>query len=151
MNTSATGNEEFDIVIIGAGISGIGAARCVTKAFPTKRVVVLESRDEIGGTWDLFRYPGIRSDSDLHTFGYEFKPWRNRAAIADAPLIRDYLRETVDENGIDRLIRFRHRAISAEWSTDDATWTLHVEIRDGDTVTHQQITTNWVFAATGYY
>ncbi|MFE3105478.1 flavin-containing monooxygenase [Nocardia tengchongensis] len=151
MNTSATGNEEFDIVIIGAGISGIGAARYVTKAFPTKRVVVLESRDEIGGTWDLFRYPGIRSDSDLHTFGYEFKPWRNRAAIADAPLIRDYLRETVDENGIDRLIRFRHRAISAEWSTDDATWTLHVEIRDGDTVTHQQITTNWVFAATGYY
>ncbi|MFB7719287.1 flavin-containing monooxygenase [Nocardia sp. NPDC056100] len=142
-------DEEFDVVIIGAGISGIGAARYVTTAFPGKRVVVLESRDDIGGTWDLFRYPGIRSDSDLHTFGYEFKPWKDRAAIADAPLIRDYLRETVDENGLSRLIRLRHRVIAAEWSTADAAWTLRVRI--GDTAEHRLIKTNWVFAATGYY
>ncbi|MEV0062019.1 NAD(P)/FAD-dependent oxidoreductase [Nocardia sp. NPDC050718] len=151
MNTSIV-NEEFDIVIIGAGISGIGAARYVTKAFPTKRVVVLEGRDNIGGTWDLFRYPGIRSDSDLHTFGFEFKPWKDRAAIADAPLIRDYLRETVHENGLEQLIRFRHRVTSADWSTTEAAWTLRVRIDNGtDSVTHQQIKANWVFAATGYY
>ncbi|MEV0339185.1 NAD(P)/FAD-dependent oxidoreductase [Nocardia sp. NPDC050713] len=152
MNTSTIVNEEFDIVIIGAGISGIGAARYVTKAFPNKRVVVLESRDNIGGTWDLFRYPGIRSDSDLHTFGYEFKPWKDRAAIADAPLIRDYLRETVQENDLQKLIRFRHRVTSADWSTTEAAWTLRVRIDNGDhSITHQQIKANWVFAATGYY
>ncbi|MGW6724652.1 flavin-containing monooxygenase [Nocardia sp. NPDC055029] len=152
MNTSTIVNEEFDIVIIGAGISGIGAARYATKAFPTKRVVVLESRDNIGGTWDLFRYPGIRSDSDLHTFGYEFKPWKDRAAIADAPLIRDYLHETVQENGLEKLIRFRHRVISADWSTAEAAWTLQVQIDNGgESATHHQIKANWVFAATGYY
>src|SRR3954470_6461205 len=90
--------ERFDVVIIGAGISGIGAAASFRRELPGKSLVVLEARDDIGGTWDLFRYPGIRSDSDLHTFGYEFKPWRHEAAIADAHLIKDYLQETVEEN-----------------------------------------------------
>jgi monooxygenase len=152
MNTSTVPTEVFDIVIIGAGISGIGAARYVTEAFPHKRVAVLESRSNIGGTWDLFRYPGIRSDSDLHTFGYEFKPWKDESAIADAPLIRDYLRETVDENGLGSLIRLRHKVLSAHWSSGDARWTLQVQVTDADgQVVIREIATNWVFAGTGYY
>ncbi|MFD8952493.1 flavin-containing monooxygenase [Streptomyces xanthophaeus] len=153
MRKSKSAPEEFDIVIIGAGISGIGAARYVTEAFPGKRVVVLEGRADIGGTWDLFRYPGIRSDSDLHTFGYEFKAWKDRAAIADAPLIRDYLHETVEENRLDRLIRVRHRVVAGHWSTADAAWTLTVEVDGaaGGEPARKEIKTNWVFAGTGYY
>ena len=145
--------EEFDVVIIGAGISGIGAATYVTRELPGKSIAVLEGRDDIGGTWDLFRYPGIRSDSDLHTFGYEFKPWLHENAIADAHLIKDYLRETVEENGLTGLIRFRHKVVKAEWSSEDAQWTLTVEVTDGSTgaTTTKTIRTGWVFAATGYY
>lgn len=145
--------EEFDVVIIGAGISGIGAASYFKRELPGKSLLVLEGRDNIGGTWDLFRYPGIRSDSDLHTFGYEFKPWRHEAAIADAPLIRDYLRETVEENQLERLIRLRHRVVRAEWSSADSRWTLTVEASDsatGETRT-KTIRAGWIFAATGYY
>ncbi|MEU0791828.1 NAD(P)/FAD-dependent oxidoreductase [Amycolatopsis sp. NPDC005961] len=140
-------DEEFDVVVIGAGISGIGAATYFRRELPGKSLVVLEGRDDIGGTWDLFRYPGIRSDSDLHTFGYEFKPWRHEAAIADAPLIREYLQETVEENDLGRLIRLRHRVVRAEWSSVDSKWTLRVEAA-GATKT---IRARWVFAATGYY
>lgn len=147
MNASQRQPEEFDIVIIGAGISGIGAARYITDAFPGKRVVVLEGRETIGGTWDLFKYPGIRSDSDLHTFGYEFKPWNDRAAIAEAPKILDYLRETVDENDLDKLIRFGHRVRRAEWSSADARWTIDVRTSHGD----KRFTADWIFAGTGYY
>ncbi|MFJ6378765.1 flavin-containing monooxygenase [Kitasatospora sp. NPDC092039] len=145
--------EEFDVVVIGAGISGIGAASYFSRELPGKSLLVLEGRDDIGGTWDLFRYPGIRSDSDLHTFGYEFKPWRHEAAIADAPLIRDYLRETVEENHLGPLIRLRHRVVRAAWSSPDSRWTLTVEAADpagGGTVT-TTIRAGWVFAATGYY
>lgn len=145
--------EEFDVVIIGAGISGIGAASHLSRELPGKSLLVLEGRDNIGGTWDLFRYPGIRLDSDLHTFGYEFKPWRHEAAIADAPLIRDYLRETVEENRLEPLIRLRHRVVRAEWSSDDGRWTLTVETAGpagGGTGT-STIRAGWVFAATGYY
>lgn len=145
--------EELDIVIVGAGISGIGAAVYFSRDLPGKSIAVLEARDAIGGTWDLFRYPGIRSDSDLHTFGYEFKPWRHEAAIADAPLIRDYLRETVEENSLGPLIRYRHRVVGAEWSSDEARWTLRVDKVDpntGDSV-RTTIRTKWVLAATGYY
>jgi cation diffusion facilitator CzcD-associated flavoprotein CzcO len=145
--------EELDVVIIGAGISGIGAATYVTRELPERSVAVLEGRDSIGGTWDLFRYPGIRSDSDLHTFGYAFKPWRHENAIADAHLIRDYLQETVEENGLTGLIRFRHKVVAAQWSTERARWTLTVEVSDaatGSTAT-RTICTRWVFAATGYY
>ncbi|ROR45795.1 flavin-containing monooxygenase [Kitasatospora cineracea] len=145
--------EEFDVVIIGAGISGIGAASYFGRELPGKSLLVLEGRDNIGGTWDLFRYPGIRSDSDLHTFGYAFKPWRHEAAIADAPLIRDYLRETAEENGLERLIRLRHRVVGAEWSSLDRRWTLTVEVADpaGGPSTTKTVRAGWVFAATGYY
>ena len=145
--------EEYDVVVIGAGISGIGAARNISRELPEKSLVVLEGRDNIGGTWDLFRYPGIRSDSDLHTFGYDFKPWRHEAAIADAPLIREYLEETVEENDLARLIRFRHRVVRSEWSSGDSTWTVTVEAADPATGTTSTTTirAGWVFAATGYY
>jgi monooxygenase len=144
--------EEFDIVVIGAGISGIGAATYFRRELPGKSLIVLERRDNIGGTWDLFRYPGIRSDSDLHTFGYEFKPWRHENAIADAPLILDYLRETVDENAVAGLIRTGHRVLRSEWSSAESTWTLTATTQDpyGAAVT-KTIKAGWVFAATGYY
>lgn len=145
--------EEFDIVVIGAGISGIGAATYFSRELPGKSLVVLEGRENIGGTWDLFRYPGIRSDSDLHTFGYEFKPWRHENAIADASLILDYLHETVDENALSRLIRTGHRVRQAEWSSAHSRWTLTVATTDPATGTSETktIRAGWVFAATGYY
>ncbi|ROQ35806.1 cation diffusion facilitator CzcD-associated flavoprotein CzcO [Streptomyces sp. PanSC19] len=145
--------EEFDVVIIGAGISGIGAAAYFSRELIDKSLVVLEARDNIGGTWDLFRYPGIRSDSDLHTFGYEFKPWRHEAAIADAHLIKGYLQEAVEENDLERRIRLRHRVVASEWSSEDSKWTLTVQTPDpatGETRT-KTIRAGWVFAATGYY
>jgi cation diffusion facilitator CzcD-associated flavoprotein CzcO len=149
---AAGADEEFDIVIIGAGISGIGAATYVTRELPGKSLAVLEGRDDIGGTWDLFRYPGIRSDSDLHTFGYEFKPWRHEHAIADALLIKEYLQETVAENRLADVIRFRHRVVGVDWSSEDSTWTLTVKVTDGTgETTTKTIRTRWIFAATGYY
>ncbi|GAB10564.1 monooxygenase [Gordonia araii NBRC 100433] len=152
MSTSATHPEYFDVVIIGGGISGIGAAVYLTKEFPKKKIALLEGRDAIGGTWDLFRYPGIRSDSDLHTFAYEFKSWKHETAIADAPLIRGYLQETVDEYGLDEIIRYRSQVTSAAWSSDDAEWVLSVDVADADgTVRHEVIKAGWVFGATGYY
>ncbi|OMC51434.1 FAD-containing monooxygenase EthA [Mycolicibacterium fortuitum] len=147
MNASTHQTDDFDIVIIGAGIAGIGAAKYITEAFPGKRVVILEGRANIGGTWDLFKYPGIRSDNGLHTYGYEFKPWTDPDAIAEAPKILNYLQETVDEYDLSRLIRFEHAVEHASWSSADARWTLDVRTPDGD----RTITTNWVFAGTGYY
>lgn len=145
----ADATESADIVVIGAGISGIGAARHLMADFPGKKVLVLESRDSIGGTWDLFRYPGVRSDSDLHTYAYEFKPWRHRSAIAEAPLIREYLDETVTEFGLDEILRFGHRVISADWSSAEARWTLQVAVKDG--TERKTIKAGFVFSATGYY
>ncbi|MFE0748006.1 flavin-containing monooxygenase [Gordonia sp. NPDC058843] len=139
--------EEFDIAIIGAGISGIGAAKYITEAFPGKRVVILEGRAKIGGTWDLFKYPGIRSDNGLHTFGYEFKPWTDPDAIAEAPKIVNYLQETLDEFDLNRLVRFEHSVQHASWSSENARWTLDVHTPDGG----RRVTTNWIFAGTGYY
>lgn len=145
--------EEFDIVVIGAGISGIGAATYFSRELPDKSLVVLEGRADLGGTWDLFRYPGIRSDSDLHTFGYEFKPWRHENAIADAHLIKDYLRETVDENNLTGLIRFGQRVVRSDWSTEESRWTLTIESTDpvSGVTESTTIRAGWVFAATGYY
>ena len=144
--------EEFDVVIIGAGISGIGAASYFGRELPGKSIAILEGRDALGGTWDLFRYPGIRSDSNLHTFGYEFKPWLHDDAIADAHLIKDYLRETAEENGFADKIRYRHRVRKAEWSSAEQSWTLTVEATDADgNSTTKTIRSTWVFAATGYY
>ena len=123
--------EHVDVLIVGAGLSGVGAARHLQDELPHKTYAILESRDAIGGTWDLFRYPGIRSDSDMHTLGYRFKPWTAAKAIADGPSILEYVRETAHEAGIDRHIRFGHRVVRAEWSTPDARWTVEVERTDG--------------------
>jgi len=111
---------DFDVLIVGAGLSGIGAAVHLQTDCPGKTYVILEGREAIGGTWDLFRYPGIRSDSDMHTLGYVFKPWTEAKAIADGPNIRKYVRETASEHGVDEHIRFGHRVISASWSSQEA-------------------------------
>jgi monooxygenase len=138
-----------DVLIIGAGISGIGAAAHLTRKQPDKSYLILEAREAIGGTWDLFRYPGIRSDSDLHTFSYAFKPWVEDQAIAEGPAILDYIRETASEYGVEEHIRFGHKVRSAEWSTADACWTVEVE-RAGDSAP-TQFTSRWLFCAGGYY
>jgi len=124
---SASEDDLLDVLIIGAGLSGIGAACQLQQRCPGKRYAILEARDAIGGTWDLFRYPGIRSDSDMYTLGYAFKPWNNPKAIADGPSIRRYIRETAHEAGIAPHIRFGHKAVSAAWSSSDACWRIEVE------------------------
>lgn len=152
MSNKVTDPEYFDVVVIGGGISGIGAAAYITQEFPNKTVALLEGRDSVGGTWDLFKYPGIRSDSDLHTFAYEFKSWTDENAIADAPLILDYLKETVDEFGLADRVRYRHKVVTAAWSSDDALWLLGVDVSGADgTVQREVIKAGWVFGATGYY
>jgi len=149
MTTPHTPVEDLDVLVVGAGISGIGAGRYLRTELPDKSFAILEARATSGGTWDLFRYPGIRSDSDLHTFGYEFKPWRDEQAIADAPRILAYLRETVTENGLDATIRYSHRVVSAAWSSTEARWTVDVERTD--TGERLQLTAGWLFCAGGYY
>ncbi|MGU3497455.1 flavin-containing monooxygenase [Mycobacterium sp. C31M] len=139
--------EHVDVMIVGAGISGIGAAYYLQREHPARTYTILEARDATGGTWDLFRYPGIRSDSDLHTFGYEFKPWRDEHAIATADKILAYLRETVAENGIEQHIRFGHKVLGAAWDSATARWTIDAEC-DGELL---QFSANWLFCAGGYY
>ncbi|TMJ18534.1 MAG: NAD(P)/FAD-dependent oxidoreductase [Alphaproteobacteria bacterium] len=121
------GSEHLDVLIVGAGISGVDAAYHLQTRCPSKSYAVLEARERIGGTWDLFRYPGIRSDSDMYTLGFPFRPWTREKAIADGADIRDYVEETAAEFGIDRHIRFGHRAVSASWSSADRRWTVEVE------------------------
>jgi monooxygenase len=149
MPPTALDTTSADVLIVGAGISGIGAAYYLQREHPQRSYVILEARDASGGTWDLFRYPGIRSDSDLHTFGYEFKPWRDEESIASADKILAYLRETAAEYGIDRKIRFHSKAISASWSSQDARWT--VEVEHAGTGERTTLTCNWLFCAGGYY
>ena len=139
--------EHVDVLIVGAGLSGIGAAHHLQAAFPRRTYTILEARDAIGGTWDLFRYPGVRSDSDMHTLGYRFRPWTQAEAIADGPAILRYVRDTATEAGIDRHIRFGHRVERAEWSTPDARWTVHA-VHDGEPVV---ITANFLDMCSGYY
>jgi len=144
--------EHFDVVIIGAGLSGIGAGYHLQTKCPAKSFVILEGREAIGGTWDLFRYPGIRSDSDMFTLGYSFKPWTEPKAIADGPRILNYVRETASENGIDKKIRFGHRVKRASWSTPDARWTVEAERFSGEGVTEiVTFTCNFLFSCAGYY
>ena len=116
--------DHVDVLIVGAGISGVGAAHHLQQNCPGKTYAILEAREDLGGTWDLFRYPGIRSDSDMHTLGFNFKPWTAPKSIADGDTILDYVRETADENGIEPRIRYGHRVVSAEWSTPDSLWTV---------------------------
>ena len=137
------------MLIVGAGLSGIGAAYHLQRRCPDKTFAILEARDAIGGTWDLFRYPGIRSDSDMYTLGYRFKPWKNAQSIADGPSILEYVRETAREHAIERHIHFGHRAVRAAWSSADARWTVDVERAGaGETV---QISCGFLFSCTGYY
>jgi len=147
--TTSNRTEHVDVLIVGAGISGIGAAYYLQTMQPDKSYTILEARGATGGTWDLFRYPGIRSDSDLHTFGYEFKPWEDEDAIAGADKILAYLRDTVTENGIERNIRFHHKVLGAAWSSADARW--RVDIQRADTGERLTISANWLFCAGGYY
>ena len=122
--------EHFDVLVVGAGISGIGAGCHLQAACPDQSYQILESRERMGGTWDMFRYPGIRSDSDMYTLGYSFRPWTSPKAIADGPAILEYLQETAREHGIDRKIRFGHHVRRASWSSRDALWTVEAERSD---------------------
>ena len=122
-NRPGNSPEHVDVLIIGAGLSGIGAASQLTRELPGKSYLVLESRARMGGTWDLFRYPGVRSDSDMFTLGYRFKPWRGDRALADGASILDYVRETADEYGVDAHIRYERRVVAADWDSDAARWT----------------------------
>jgi monooxygenase len=139
--------EHFDVVIVGAGLSGIGAGYHLQKNCPGKSYAILEAREDMGGTWDLFRYPGIRSDSDMHTLGYKFKPWLADKAIAEGPAILDYIHETASENGIEKNIRYQHRVTRASWSSDNATWT--VDVQRGDQA--DSFTCNYLLMCAGYY
>jgi cation diffusion facilitator CzcD-associated flavoprotein CzcO len=141
--------EHVDVLIVGAGLSGVGAGYHLQENCPGKTYAILEARDCIGGTWDLFRYPGIRSDSDMYTLGYSFRPWREAKAIADGPSILSYVRETASENGIDRKVRFHHRVVRAEWSTADARWT--VEALRSDTQETVHMTCGFLLMCSGYY
>ena len=141
--------EALDVVIVGAGLSGIGAAYHLQQSLPGKSYAILEAREQLGGTWDLFRYPGIRSDSDMYTLGYPFRPWTNPKAIADGPAILDYIRETAEAFGIDRHIRYRRRVERAQWSTDEARWTI--EARDTATGALVRYTARFLFVCSGYY
>ena len=140
--------ERFDVIIVGAGLSGIGAARYLKTRLPQKSFVILETKPRMGGTWDLFRYPGIRSDSDMHTMGYAFKPWKHPKAISEAGAIIDYIHETAAENDLDRHIRFQHKIISAAWSSQECLWTLEVAQADGRIV---RLVTPFIFSCAGYY
>ena len=141
--------EHVDVLIVGAGLSGVGAACRLQQRCPGKTFAILEARGAIGGTWDLFRFPGIRSDSDMFTLSYPFRPWTGSRAIVDGASILDYVRETAREHGVDRRIRFHHRVVAAEWSSHDARWT--VEIERGDTGETVQLTCGFLFTCTGYY
>jgi len=140
-------SEHFDVVVVGAGISGIGAGYFLQRDCPGRTYTILENRDAIGGTWDLFRYPGIRSDSDMFTLGYSFKPWTEQKAIADGPSIWKYVNETADEYGIRQHIRFKHRVVRSSWDSNAARWT--VEAEHGGQI--KRFTCRLLLMATGYY
>jgi cation diffusion facilitator CzcD-associated flavoprotein CzcO len=141
--------EELDVLIVGAGLSGIGAACHLEDRLPGRSYAILEARGDLGGTWDLFRYPGIRSDSDMHTLGYRFKPWTAEKTITDGESILSYIRETAAEHGVDRKIRFNHRVISAEWSSEDSRWTVQAE--RADTGQGVRISCAFLWVCSGYY
>ena len=144
--------EHFDVLIVGAGLSGVGAAWHLRHRCPHKTYAILEGRDAIGGTWDLFRYPGIRSDSDMYTLGYSFRPWREAKAIADGPSILKYVRATASEAGIDKHVRFHHRVVRADWSSQDTRWTVTAEIgASRDTKQTVTLTCGFLFMCAGYY
>ena len=149
MSTLSTEIEHLDAVVVGAGLSGIGAGHYIQTECPWAKYAIFEARDAIGGTWDLFRYPGVRSDSDMFTLGYSFRPWSRSEAIAEGDKILDYIKETAAEEGIDKHIRFNHRIVAANWSSDDARW--HVTAERTDTGERIELTAGFVFSCSGYY
>ncbi|MEM5518047.1 NAD(P)/FAD-dependent oxidoreductase [Henriciella sp. AS95] len=144
-----TQEDVLDVLILGAGLSGIGCAAYLSRELPAKTWRILEMRDDLGGTWDLFRYPGIRSDSDLHTFAYDFKPWMSDNSIADGPEIKAYIAETAADYGIQDRIQFGRKVVSCDWSSDEALWTIRTEATDGSG--GETWRARWIFSATGYY
>lgn len=141
-------NVDVDVLIVGAGLSGIGAAHRLITENPNRTFRIVERRDAIGGTWDLFRYPGVRSDSDMYTLSYPFKPWTNRKAIADGADIKKYLEDTAVEYGIADRISYGRKVTNAEWSSDEAVWTVTMELADG---TNETVRTNFLYLCSGYY
>ena len=139
----------LDVLIVGAGISGIGCAYHIQKKCPDLSYSIIEARGDLGGTWDLFKYPGIRSDSDLFTFGYEFKPWKEKKAIADGRSIKAYVEETAAENGIKEHIRFLTRVVDIDWQSDKHYW--RVTLKSEESGQHEHIAARWIFNASGYY
>ena len=140
-------SEHHDVVVVGAGLSGIGAAYRLQTECPGRSFVVLEAREVMGGTWDIFRYPGVRSDSDMFTLGYEFKPWRAEKSIADGPTILRYIHETAAEFGIEQHIRYRTKVVGADWSSEQARWTLRLETADGP----RTMTCDFLYSCAGYF
>ena len=141
--------DHFDVLIVGAGVAGIGVAYHLQQRLPAYSYTILESRGSSGGTWDLFRYPGIRSDIDMYSFGYRFKPWLDDKAIADGATILSYVRETAAENGIDHHIRYHHRVERVDWRSDESRWDIAVHRTDTGETSH--ISAGFVWVCTGYY
>ena len=140
-------SNHFNVIVIGAGISGIGAGYYLKKNCPNKSFCIIEGRENIGGTWDLFKYPGIRSDSDMFTLGYAFKPWKEQKTIANGPSILNYLEETVEENNLREKIKFSHKVLSANWNSGSQKW----EVRAAHHEQEILLTANFLFMGTGYY
>jgi monooxygenase len=155
VDTGARRSEHVDVVIVGAGLSGIGAACHLRRNLPGKTFAILEARGTSGGTWDLFRFPGVRSDSDMFTLGYSFRPWTSSTSIADGGAIREYVRDTAREYGVDREIRYHRRVVGASWSTADARWTVDVRHTDGDAAGDaggtSRLTCSFLWVCSGYY
>jgi len=147
--TTNSGNQSVDVLIIGAGLSGIGGACHLRRNCPDRSFMILESREASGGTWDLFRYPGIRSDSDMYTFGYGFKPWSDKSSIADGHKILRYIREAAAEYDVEQHIRYQHKVLSANWSSTDQRWLVTAEL--GDTGEQVTIDCQFIFSCSGYY
>jgi cation diffusion facilitator CzcD-associated flavoprotein CzcO len=147
--TTNSGNQSVDVLIIGAGLSGIGGACHLRRNCPDRSFMILESREASGGTWDLFRYPGIRSDSDMYTFGYGFKPWNDKSSIADGHKILRYIREAAAEYDVEQHIRYQHKVLSANWSSTDQRWLVTAEL--GDTGEQVTIDCQFIFSCSGYY
>jgi cation diffusion facilitator CzcD-associated flavoprotein CzcO len=145
----ATGGEHVDVIVVGAGLSGIGAGHYLQAECPWASYLILEGRDAIGGTWDLFRYPGVRSDSDLFTLGYKFRPWDGESSLAPGQSILDYIQATARAENIDEHIRFNHRIVAADWSSRDARWRVTVD--RGSNGEQVEFTCGFIFSCSGYY
>ena len=153
---NGTALQHVDVLIVGAGLSGIGMACHLTRECPTKSYAVLEARQDLGGTWDLFTYPGIRTDSDMHTFGYDFKPWKSNISIVKADLIKNYIQEAADEHDVTRHITFGRRVVEASWDSDTSQWTVTIRaevdgVVDGPGGAESTMTCNWLQMCSGYY